>query len=274
MSERCIIFNPVKILILSLIWWSCGSVCGQKNMYIRNFTTDNGLPNNSIRSITQDQTGFLWIGTWDGLSRYDGYEFKNYYHRPGDSASLPYFTVLKVYVNRYNQVWVLTENRCLCRYNRANDTFIQFRLPREKNGVVPAIDNMALDTKKNIWIISSNTLYQIDGLNNIINSMPIVYQKKQLPENALHNDFIIDNKDHFWMINIEVFKCEITVKKNVKTLEVISKYSLGKNSSPSNLAVTIGSFTTVFESVSNSSENYTKMENVGWTLVNYESDSG
>lgn len=55
----------------------------------RNYTTSDGLPNNHIERIAQDRNGFLWIATWDGLSRFDGYEFRNYYHLPTDSTSLP-----------------------------------------------------------------------------------------------------------------------------------------------------------------------------------------
>jgi len=63
----------------------------QENYYSKTFTTENGLPHNHVHSIAQDCTGFLWIATWDGLSRYDGYEFRNYYHNPGDCISLTYF---------------------------------------------------------------------------------------------------------------------------------------------------------------------------------------
>ena len=77
------------ILALSaILFWMANATCrfalAQENYYIKTFTTENGLSYNAIRSITQDKTGFLWIATWDGLSRYDGYEFKNYYHRPND----------------------------------------------------------------------------------------------------------------------------------------------------------------------------------------------
>ncbi len=49
--------------------------------------------------IAVDSSGFLWIATWDGLSRYDGYSFKNYYHKTDDSLSLPYFSVLNILVD-------------------------------------------------------------------------------------------------------------------------------------------------------------------------------
>jgi ligand-binding sensor domain-containing protein len=48
----------------------------------------DGLPDASITSICQDEDGFLWIGTTNGLSKYDGVEFQNYYHTK-DSNSLP-----------------------------------------------------------------------------------------------------------------------------------------------------------------------------------------
>lgn len=42
------------------------------------FTKDDGLPSNFIRSVTETNDGFIWIGTGDGLSRFDGSQFKNF----------------------------------------------------------------------------------------------------------------------------------------------------------------------------------------------------
>jgi ligand-binding sensor domain-containing protein len=52
------------------------------------FTQENGLPNNQIQCIYQDSKGWIWIGTSQGLSRFDGYSFVNFLSKPDDSTSL------------------------------------------------------------------------------------------------------------------------------------------------------------------------------------------
>src|SRR5690606_27826913 len=49
---------------------------------------ETGLSHNSVYALTQDRQGFLWVGTVDGLNRYDGYTFVVYRHDPADTASL------------------------------------------------------------------------------------------------------------------------------------------------------------------------------------------
>ena len=50
--------------------------------------TSHGLSNNTVKRIFQDSKGYLWIGTNDGLNKYDGYNFTNYRHDPDDQQGL------------------------------------------------------------------------------------------------------------------------------------------------------------------------------------------
>lgn len=56
----------------------------------KNFDINNGLSNNSIRTILQDSKGFMWFGTYNGLNRFDGYDFKVFINNIDDSLSLPH----------------------------------------------------------------------------------------------------------------------------------------------------------------------------------------
>src|SRR5690606_38842824 len=94
----------------------------------KTFTTDNGLSNNFVQHITQDQTGFLWISTWDGLNRYDGYEFRNYFHKPKDMTTVPFFVVDKTVVDGSNNVWVMCQQRPVVIYNRSTDSFDRLKV--------------------------------------------------------------------------------------------------------------------------------------------------
>lgn len=55
---------------------------------IKHFTENDGLPQSLITCVTQDSKGYIWISSWDGLSRYDGYTFENYKARQGDNCPL------------------------------------------------------------------------------------------------------------------------------------------------------------------------------------------
>lgn len=128
-----------------------GSLFGQENYAVKNFTTENGLPHNKVREIAQDQNGFLWIATWDGLSRYNGYEFRNYCHNPQDTSSLIYFTGEQILVDCANQVWVMSAGTGLSLYDRENDRFIRIKGDRQNSDII-------LDRENKLWWLTANSI--------------------------------------------------------------------------------------------------------------------
>lgn len=163
---------------------------------LKTYTTDNGLSNNFIHSIAEDKTGFLWIATWDGLSRFDGYDFKNYYHKPDDSTSIPFFVVDKVLVDHLNQVWVLCYGRPAMILNRANDTFIPFLIGTNKN--LPICD-IVLGPNKKMWLAWRTTLF----CYAIEKKQTITFKIKSTTEDQLiqNNNPLLafDNKGEIWL---------------------------------------------------------------------------
>src|SRR5690606_29801265 len=69
---------------------------------------ENGLSNNSVTCIYQDHKGFLWFGTYDGLNRYDGYEFKVFRNKLGDTTSLPHNFIYTIHEDHDNNLWIGT----------------------------------------------------------------------------------------------------------------------------------------------------------------------
>ena len=71
---------------------------GQKENFIfERINTSNGLTNNSVRRVFQDSKGYLWIGTQDGLNKYDGYKFTNYRYDPQDTTSISNNVIWAIY---------------------------------------------------------------------------------------------------------------------------------------------------------------------------------
>ncbi len=73
----------------------------------------DGLPSSTVAALALDRDGFLWIGTRDGLARYDGVGYRIYRHVPGDPASLPGNSVQALYVDARNRLWVGVESEGL-----------------------------------------------------------------------------------------------------------------------------------------------------------------
>jgi signal transduction histidine kinase/ligand-binding sensor domain-containing protein len=88
---------------------------------------EQGLSAASAQCLAQDERGFLWVGTHDGLNRYDGYGFTTYRHDARDPASLSVNNVWALWAERRGTLWAGTRGGGLCRYEPARDGFTCYR---------------------------------------------------------------------------------------------------------------------------------------------------
>jgi len=115
-----------KIFFLAcfFIW---NTITAQQYSFVR-FTIENGLSNNVVYSVFQDHKGYLWIATHDGLSRYDGYEFKKFLHNPFNKKSLAGNMTIDITEDEQGRLWVLT-NTDLHRFSEKDESFERYVLP-------------------------------------------------------------------------------------------------------------------------------------------------
>jgi ligand-binding sensor domain-containing protein len=78
---------------------------GQKYPFTE-YTVRDGLPHNQVSQITQDSRGFLWIVTKNGISRFDGVEFRNYFRKDGLLSNVNN----NIFEDNAGNVWVLASN--------------------------------------------------------------------------------------------------------------------------------------------------------------------
>lgn len=94
----------------------------------RRLPDDAGLSHNSVHAIRQDRAGYLWVGTADGLNRYDGYEFRTYRHDDKDSTSLSSNLVWDLLATPDGSLWVAT-GAGVDRYDPDRDAFVRMQGP-------------------------------------------------------------------------------------------------------------------------------------------------
>jgi ligand-binding sensor domain-containing protein len=95
--------------------------------FFHNFSAADGLPSSTVWKVAQDNDGYLWIGTADGLARYDGVGFRIYRHDAADPESLSGNDVTALFVDRDNRVWCGGEDAGLNLLDVRRAAFRHFR---------------------------------------------------------------------------------------------------------------------------------------------------
>lgn len=138
----------------------------QAQYSFRSIDIQSGLSDNYVRSIMKDQQGYLWFGTLNGLSRYDGFHNRTYTLTQKDGKKNA--NIIEVAQDRSSQIWVTTYDHHIFCYNPDKDCMqdnaneILARLGIKIGHHNPKKDTggrVIIDQDKNLWYISGNTLY-------------------------------------------------------------------------------------------------------------------
>lgn len=133
------------------------------DLYFHHLNSTHGLSQSTSNSIYRDRSGFVWIGSAEGLNRFDGVQVKVYKASPDDSTQLADPTVISpIFEDRRGDLWFCTHT-AVHRYRRQYDDFQQFKL---KDSVTQALlkgyQVFCLDQDENLWVHCNGVLYRID----------------------------------------------------------------------------------------------------------------
>ncbi|MBL6445633.1 GAF domain-containing protein [Fulvivirga sp. 29W222] len=138
------------------------------NIRFERLTINNGLSQNTIMSITQDEQGFLWVGTQDGLNKFDGYEFKAYTNNIKNPNTLIHNYTSDVLYYGQNKLLVST----IVGFDLidiTNDNFTHFRAGLGPNDLsANDINCLFVDSYGAIWVGTTNGLDRIDSLGGVV----------------------------------------------------------------------------------------------------------
>jgi ligand-binding sensor domain-containing protein len=113
----------ILLVYFATLAWPVFSQRITKDAQFRRLSENIQLSNLNITTISQDSRGFLWVGTLDGLNRFDGYDFKTYRNIEGDTTSLVKNRVETIFEDSEGTLWISTLNSGLQYYNRDTDAF-------------------------------------------------------------------------------------------------------------------------------------------------------
>jgi len=149
----------MQVVTIFLLMLAIPGLCfaQKQSLKFEHFGTREGLSQININCIIQDSRGFMWIGTRNGLNRYDGYKFITYRHDAKNDSSLSNNMITDVVEDSWGNIWVATQNG-LNMYDRKTGVFIRyFHDPHNTNSLLNNIINrIAIDANGILSIGTQN----------------------------------------------------------------------------------------------------------------------
>ncbi|MDE5416776.1 ATP-binding protein [Labilibaculum sp. DW002] len=158
-----------KLSLIILVFLHVSIVNAQEYIFDK-ITTQNGLSQNDVNCIFQDHNGFLWIGTNDGLNRYDGYSFRTFRidkkNKPGEGLSSN--LIYKVKEDKSGKLWIGTSNEGVCVFDVGKELFTQIK--NTAQNPIKLADNRVLDIEcmdnGKVWVATDKgvtIISEVDG---------------------------------------------------------------------------------------------------------------
>jgi signal transduction histidine kinase/ligand-binding sensor domain-containing protein len=120
----------------------------------------DSIPEGIITALAQDRAGFIWIGTQNGLLRYDGYRFRSFNNDPANPGSLPGDYIVALCASRDGKLWISTASDGVALFDPATEQFTRFA-HRDDNPTTLASNRIAAiaeDGKGGVWLATDHGL--------------------------------------------------------------------------------------------------------------------
>lgn len=168
--------NTIKHLCILIIFFLGIDTAVAQNTTLNSYSVKDGLSNSTVKAICQDEKGYIWVGTKNGLNRLDGYEIKNYYHLPSNEVKQPNDIVS---ITRLSDglFWIGTFSGIVL-FDPQQEKFINLQERYEgKEFPSSVVVGLHEDPQKNIWVATKQGLYVFknDGTCSCVNDLRNTY---------------------------------------------------------------------------------------------------
>ena len=173
----------------------------QKDCTFTHYSSKDGLSQNTVMYMLQDHNDFLWFATWDGINRFDGYNFTTYKPRPDNDIPLSNSRINWMGEDKWGYIWLLSYDYHAYRFDPRTDRFEQ--VPAGREGMNFKISRIEVLTDGSVWLMCKDggalrIIPQKDTPHNY-EMEDFTSKSESFPINKLY-DITLDSKATVWML--------------------------------------------------------------------------
>ena len=223
--------SGIKICIL--VWFQCICFGGQAVLAqivtnLTQYTTEDGLSDNRVMDIIKDREGFMWFGSWAGITRFDGHNFLTFKSYPGDRSSLKSNRIDEIVEDFGGRhLWIRAYDKQVYRFDKQTQQYASLEELLNDKLVASLSFSKILAVRENVvWLKTEEK--GVILINNSAAAKPVfsVFSKEQeipfkIPANKIRF-FLVDNFKNAWLgtpAGLAVLKRQSNGSYQVKTVD-------------------------------------------------------
>ncbi len=187
----------ITVYLLTVAW----SLLGQHNFSLAHYTSDDGLSQNTITAMLKDTKGYLWLGTREGLNKFDGYNFTVFNSGFNRSSSMLSSRVRMLKEDQWGYIWIKTYDDIVYRLDPATENFI--RITDETGAyIADKINDIFLLSSGDIWLTTvNNGCFRVSTHKKTreLSLMHLTKEENELSGNQV-NDIFEDANANIWLL--------------------------------------------------------------------------
>ena len=223
-----------------ILLFCVNSLFAQENtLTVNSFEIKDGLSQNYMSCVMQDHSGIIWIGTQDGLNKFNGYEFEKYRYNSNNINSLSGNYINDTKEDQFGNIWIATQGG-LNKYNPQKNKFTVFlNNPEDENSISKNfIFYVFIDKNNDVWALTDATLEYYDSDKNIFEHYPLE-NNPNTTYLSYNNLEIVDYKEGFLIATKDAL-----IYFNTKERKIEQKYV---NNPTDNTTISHNQVTTIYK---------------------------
>ncbi|MBP6385256.1 MAG: response regulator [Pseudarcicella sp.] len=213
-----------KLALFIVLIISCFCSFAQESKYpFNSISVDNGLNHTDATFLGQDKSGFIWISTYGGLNRYDGYEFKSFYNGENANKNVYFNRISNFFIDNEGLIWLSTQGGIAC-FDTRKEQFLKLSIPYEKKNAINPVKGI-VKVKEQIYCLYENG----ELITYNLGENELIISKNNLPKTKFKSDFITTNstKDEVWFGGAFGL---IAIKSNNEIFQIVLPNNIGATS--------------------------------------------